>query len=192
MPRIVVALQADFADWEPALLMAAARYYLGCEVLTASPDGAPVVSMGGLKVAPDIGFAEIDPARFDALVIPGGYAWEKGQAFDFTKLATGFRAADKVVAGICAAASALAATGVLNDVAHTGNSLASHQRYPAYKGTALYRDQPQAVSDGKIVTAAGSAPDTFAEAVLKALDLWTPEAEAELSAFSAEHRTPKA
>ena len=40
MPRIVVALQADFADWEPALLMAAARYYLGCEVLTASPDGA--------------------------------------------------------------------------------------------------------------------------------------------------------
>ena len=82
---------------------------------------------------------------------------------------------------------------MLNDVAHTGNSLASHQQVSRpITGTALYRDQPQAVSDGKIVTAAGSAPDTFAEAVLKALDLWTPEAEAELSAFSAEHRTPKA
>lgn len=49
MPRIIVALQNDFADWEPALLMAAARSYLGCEVLTASPDGKPVVSMGGLN-----------------------------------------------------------------------------------------------------------------------------------------------
>ncbi|MBC7148311.1 MAG: DJ-1/PfpI family protein [Rhizobium sp.] len=188
MPRIAVALQSDFADWEPALLMAAARYYLGCEVLTASPDGQPVVSMGGLKVTPDIGFAEIDPKRFDALVIPGGYAWEKGQAFDFTELARGFRAENKVVAGICAAASALAATGLLDDVAHTGNSLASHGKYPGYHGADHYRDQPQAVSDRGIVTAPGSAPDTFATEVLKALDLWTSEAEAELSAFAAEHR----
>lgn len=188
MPRMAVALQADFADWEPALLMAAARYYLGCEVLTASPDGQPVVSMGGLKVTPDIGFAEIDPERFDALVIPGGYAWEKGEAFDFTELAREFHAKGKVVAGICAAASALAATGVLDRVAHTGNSPASHAKYPGYQGAEHYRDQPQAVSDSRIVTAPGSAPVTFAMEVLKALDLWTPEAEAELSAFTAEHR----
>ncbi|MBV2183510.1 MAG: DJ-1/PfpI family protein [Rhizobium sp.] len=188
MPRIVVALQEDFADWEPALLMAAARYYLGCEVLTASPDGRPVTSMGGLKVQPDLPFAQIDPARFDALVIPGGYAWEKGRAFDFTELARAFRAEKKVVAGICAAASALAATGLLDDVAHTGNALASHRKYPGYHGADHYRDQPQAVSDRGIVTAPGSAPDTFAAEVLKALDLFTPEAEAELSAFAAEHR----
>lgn len=187
MPRIAVALQNDFADWEPALLMAAARYYLGCEVLTASPDGAPVVSMGGLKVTPDISFAEIAPDLFDALVIPGGYAWEKKIAFDFTEMAQAFRDKGKVLAGICAAASALAATGVLDDVPHTGNSLASHQRYPGYRGAEHYRDQPQSVRHGNIVTAAGSAPDTFAAEVLKALDLWTPEAEAELSGFSAEH-----
>ncbi|MBO3759321.1 DJ-1/PfpI family protein [Ciceribacter sp. L1K23] len=187
MTRIVVALQNDFADWEPALLMAAARYYLGCQVLTASPDGKPVISMGGLKVTPDICFAEITPERFDALVIPGGYAWEKGEAFDFTDMAKAFRSENKVLAGICAAASALAAAGVLDDVAHTGNSLVSHQRYQAYRGSALYRNQPQAVLDRGIVTAAGSAPDTFAMEVLKALDLWTPEAEAELSGFAAEH-----
>ncbi|MBC7311409.1 MAG: glutamine amidotransferase [Rhizobium sp.] len=188
MPRIAVALQADFADWEPALLMATARSYLGCDVLTASPDGRPVTSMGGLKVVPDISFAEIDSERFDALVIPGGFAWEKGEAFDFTGLARDFHAKGKVVAGICAAASALAATGVLDGVAHTGNSLASHARYPGYHGADTYRDQPQAVSDKGIVTAPGSAPDTFAAEVLKALELWTPEAEAEVSAFAAEHR----
>lgn len=41
MPRIVIALQNDYADWEPALLMAATRYWLDCEVVTASPDGKP-------------------------------------------------------------------------------------------------------------------------------------------------------
>lgn len=188
MPRIAIALQDDYADWEPALVMAALRYYLQCEVLTASPDGKPVQSMGGLRVAVDLPYSQIDAERFDALIIPGGYAWEKGVAFDFTGLATAFHNRGKVLGGICAAASALAATGVLNAVAHTGNSLASHQKYSAYQGAALYRDQPQAVRDGAIVTAAGSAPDTFTFEVLKALDLWTPEAEAVLSTFAAEHQ----
>ncbi len=188
MARIVIALQNDYADWEPALLMAATRYWLDCEVVTASPDGRPVVSMGGLKVTPDIGFDAIDAEEFDALIIPGGYAWEKGVAFDFTALATEFRDKGKVLGGICAAASALASTGVLDGVAHTGNSLASHQKYAGYRGEARYIDQPQAVGDRKIVTASGSAPDTFTIEVLKALDLYGPEAEAELAGFAAEHR----
>ena len=155
MTRIAIALQNDFADWEPALLMAATRYWLDCDVVTASPDGTPVVSMGGLKVTPDIGFDAINPDSFDALVIPGGYAWEKGVAYDFTDLANAFREKGKVLAGICAAASALAATGVLDGVAHTGNSLASHQRYPGYRGAEHYRDQAPAVRGGDIVTARG-------------------------------------
>ena len=188
MPRIVIALQNDYADWEPALLMAATRYWLNCEVVTASPDGKPVTSMGGLKVTPDIGFDTIDAERFDALIIPGGYAWEKDAAYDFTALATAFRDKRRVLGGICAAASALAATGVLDEVAHTGNSLSSHKKYPAYRGETRYVDRPQAVRDGAIVTAAGSAPDTFTVEVLKALGLYGPEAEQELAAFAAEHR----
>jgi putative intracellular protease/amidase len=184
----VIALQNDYADWEPALLMATTRYWLDCEVVTASPDGKRVTSMGGLKVTPDISFDATDAERFDALIIPGGYAWEKGVAYDFTALATEFRDKGKVLGGICAAASALAATGVLDDVAHTGNALASRTKYPGYQGEARYLDQPQAARDGKIVTAAGSAPDTFTVEVLKALGLYGPEAEAELAAFAAEHR----
>ncbi len=66
--------------------------------------------MGGLKVTPDIGFDAIDAEQFDALVIPGGYAWEKGVAPDFTHMVSRFHKDGKVVGGICAAASALAAT----------------------------------------------------------------------------------
>jgi len=188
MKRIAIALTDDFADWECALLMASARSYLGVEVVTATPDGAPVRSMGGLKVAPDLAYAALDAENFDALVICGGMSWENGTAPDFAPLATRFHDEGKLVGGICAAASALAATGLLNNVAHTGNAIAAHQAYPAYKGAALYRDQPQAVCDSRIVTAAGSAPFSFTVEILKALDLWTPEAQMELSQFSAEHR----
>lgn len=188
MPRIALALTEDFADWEPALLAAAARGYLGVDIVTASPDGAPVTSMGGLSVKPDMAYDELDPETIHALVIPGGLIWEKGAAPDFTDLVHRFRAQHRVVAGICAAASALAGTGVLNHVAHTGNSLKSHGKYETYQGADHYRDQPQAVSHEGIITAPGSAPVTFAAEVLKALDLWGPEAEAEIAVFSAEHR----
>ncbi|PZP49127.1 MAG: glutamine amidotransferase [Agrobacterium fabrum] len=188
MTRIAIALAQDFADWEPALLAAAARSYLGVEIVYATPDGAPVISMGGLKVTPDTSYGALDPENVDALIIPGGLSWEKGTAVDLGGLVHRFRDRDRMVAGICAAASALGGTGVLNGVAHTGNSLASHKAYPAYGGEALYRDQPKAVSDGGIVTAAGSAPVSFAVEILKHLGLFGPEAEAELQVFAAEHR----
>lgn len=188
MARIAIALTPDFADWECALLMAVARSYLGVDVVTASPDGGIVTSMGGLRVTPDMAYAGLDPAAFDALVIPGGLSWEKDEAPDFTALVRAFHGSGKVVAGICAAASALAATGVLNAVAHTGNSLASHNAQPGYSGEAFYRDQPQAVSHDRVVTASGQSPVTFTMEILKALGLWGPEAEAEVAAFSREHR----
>ncbi len=188
MTRIAIALAQDFADWEPALLAAAARSYLGVEIVYATPDGGPVTSMGGLKVTPDTTYDALDPDNIDALVIPGGLSWEKGTAADLGGLVQRFREKDRLVAGICAAASALGGTGVLDDVAHTGNSLTSHKAYPAYGGEGLYRDQPKAVSDGGIITAAGSAPVSFAVEILKHLGLFGPEAEAELGIFAAEHR----
>lgn len=192
MTRIAIALSPEFADWEPALLTAAARGYLGVEVVTASPDGQPLISMGGLKVLPDTDFAALEPAAFDALVVPGGLAWEKGVAPDFGPLVRRFHEDGRLVAGICAAASMLAGTGLLDTVAHTGNGLASHQREPGYHGSAFYRDQPQAVRDGQVVTAPGTAPFSFAVEILKGLDLWSAEAEAELAGFAAEHRRPSA
>ena len=187
MTRIAIALTEDFADWECALLMAVARSYLGVEIRTASPDGRPVTSMGGLKITPDLAHDAVDAETFDALIIPGGLSWEKGTAPDFGAKVREFHGSGKVVGGICAAASALAATGILNDVAHTGNRLASHQKYPAYQGAALYHDQPQAVSDGKVITAPGNSPITFTMEILKALDLWSSEAEDEIAAFANEH-----
>jgi len=188
MTRIAIALAEDFADWEIALLTAVGRSFLGLEIVTATPDGAPVTSMGGLRVTPDCAYGDLAGEDFDALVVPGGMSWEKGRAADLTGLVHGFRAQGKIVAGICAAASALAGTGILNTVAHTGNNLASHKAYGGYSGEALYKDQPQAVFDGGIVTAPGTSPFTFTVEVLKAIGAWTSEAEMEMRGFAAEFR----
>ncbi len=186
--RIAIALTPDYADWEIALLTAVARSFLGVDILTASPDGSPVTSMGGLKVTPDTAYAGLDPNACDALVIPGGMSWEKGSAPDLQDLVERFHSKHRPVAGICAAASALAGTGLLNEVGHTGNALASHKAYPAYRGDALYLDQPQAVFDRGVITAPGTSPYTFTVEILKALNLWTTDAEAEMAGFAAEHR----
>lgn len=186
MKRIAIALTADYADWECALLTATARSFLGVDVVTASPEGNMLVSMGGFKVVPDMAYAALHPEMFDALVIPGGLSWEKGTAPDLTDLIHRFRDTGKLVAGICAAASALAASGVLNAVRHTGNSLASHQAYPTYQGAALYVNQPQAVSDQGVVTAPGTSPFTFTREILRALDLMDEDAERELAGFARE------
>lgn len=113
MTRIAIALAQDFADWEPALLAAAARGYLGVEIVYATPDGRPVVSMGGLNVTPNTSYDALDPANIDALVIPGGLSWEKGTAVDLGGLVQRFREKGRLVAGICAAAARLQARAPL-------------------------------------------------------------------------------
>lgn len=189
MTAILVALTPEFADWEIALLTAVARGYLDVSVKTATADGLPVISMGGLNVTPDMGYGEVVPGDFDAIVVPGGLAWEKQVVPEgLDDLIIAFREHGKVAAGICAAASALAGTGVLNATAHTGNRLGSHQAYPAYSGSEHYLDGPKAVLGDGVVTAAGTAPYTFTVEVLKALGLWDATAQEELAAFSAEHR----
>lgn len=188
MTRIAIALTPEYADWECALIAAVARGYLGIEIVTATPDGLAVTSMGGFHVTPDLGYSALAPEGFDALIVPGGLAWEKGVAPDLAPLVRDFHGKGRLVAGICAAASMLAGTGLLDGVAHTGNSLDSHRRAGAYGGAALYRDEPQAVADGRIVTAPGTAPFSFAVEILKALGHYDGEAEREMRAFGAEHR----
>ncbi len=131
--------------------MAATRYWLGCEIVTASPDGKPVVSMGGLKVTPDIDFdasMRSNSTRWSfPVVMPGKRAWRlisPTWSAAFTRTARSW----------AASAQRRARCGdrrAERDWPHR-NQLESHQQYPEYKGASRYRNQPKAVSDGRVVT----------------------------------------
>ena len=97
-------------------------------------------------------FDEIDPAQYDALVIPGGRAPEYLRLdAKVLEMVRHFDKADKPIASICHGAQLLAAAGVLK-----GRRL---NCYPACApevelagGTVVAVDFSEAVVDGKLVT----------------------------------------
>lgn len=188
MTTIVTILTDGYADWETALLNAAARQYLKVETLFATPGGAQVISSGGLRVTPDMAVEDIDPAAIDAVVVNGGTIWSTPGAPDITSTLRAVNEAGKVVAGICDGTLTLARAGLLDTVKHTSNH-PGNLPPTGYKGEALYQDQPQAVVDGKIVTAPGSAPTTFMGGVLETLGLRTPDVAHYIGLYGAEHKT---
>ena len=191
MTTLAIALADEFADWETALLAATARAELGIAIVIATPGGMPVTSMGGLRVTPDAAVEDLDPARFDGLVLCGGLSWEKNAAQDFGGTIRAFAANGRLVAGICAATLSLARAGVLDDVAHTSNGLEFLQTAgSAYRGQARYRQTAAAVRDGMIVTAAGTAPISFTMEILAALGHGSAGLDEYSLMFAGEHRQP--
>lgn len=73
-----------------------------------------------------------------------------------------------MVGAICDGVWALARTGALDALPHTGNG-AEDVAESGYGGQGYYRDVPGAVSSDGIVTAAGTAPVAFMAAVMTAL-----------------------
>lgn len=187
MTTIVTVLTDGFADWETALLNAAARSYYGIETLFAAPGGQPVVSSGGLNVTPQLTLEDIDFDALDALVVCGGTIWQQADAPDLTPLLRAAQTRGKVVGVICDATLAAAKAGLLDSVAHTSNG-AGHLDATGYKGKSLYRDVPHAVSDQRIVTAPGTAPVSFMAEIMGALGLADDNLAFYLGLYAAEHR----
>jgi len=174
-----IALLAVFdglADWEPALV--AAHLNTGDwrtdgtrhRIVTVGLTPQPVVTMGGLRVVPDITIDEARPDATAILILPGGSSWAGGANDAFVGLARTFLDAGTPVAAICAAVEALARGGLLDERRHTGNDRGMLAA-TGYSGGARYVDAP-AVTDAGLVTATGIAPVDFARAIYELLDVY--------------------
>jgi putative intracellular protease/amidase len=186
MTTLVTFLTNGFADWETALINAATREFFKGTTRFVTLDGQPVVSSGGMRVVPDGALADVDFAATDALLICGGTIWSSPNAPDIAKPLQKARDKGIVVAGICEGVSALAKSGLLDTVAHTGNQPGCLDP-TGYAGKAHYRNQPQAVRDGKIVTAPGTAPVTFMAEVLNAIGLGGDNLNFYVRMYASEH-----
>ncbi|WP_421762120.1 DJ-1/PfpI family protein [Devosia sp.] len=187
MTTIITILTEGYADWETALLNAVARSYYNIDTKFATPGGEPVTSSGGLRVTPDLAVEEINVAEIDALVVNGGTAWSQPAAPDIRQALVFATKAGKIVAGICDGTRPLALAGLLDGVMHTSNSAATLSG-TGYMGLPRYQDQPTAVVDGKIVTAPGTAPVSFAGGIMQALTLRDGNLDFYLKMHGAEHR----
>lgn len=180
--EILYVLLPDYAAHEAVYLAQAVRcddYALKAEPKyvnkVVAPTMEPVLSCGGFRTLPDYTFDTV-PDDYAALILIGGFGWATPAADPVVPLVTKAVTAGKLVGAICNAASFLAGHGFLNAVAHTGNGLEQLRLWGGdrYTGAANYR-HVQAVSDGNIVTANGSAALEFAREILLALGNDTPE-----------------
>jgi len=170
------------ADWEIGYLTAelhSGRYFkkgrLPLKLVTVSSTKNPIVTMGGLRVIPDINIEECILEDTAALILPGGNTWAESIHNPIIKMAERCLMGDTLVAAICGATMALAESGMLNNRWHTSNDLGYLKMMcPNYAGEQYYKQEP-AVTDGDLITAPGIAPLEFAVQILKKLDVFSEQ-----------------
>lgn len=176
--QILVFLFDGYSDWEIAYITPELMKLPACEVVYFSLDGKPVVSMGGLNVLPGKSLNDLNANTAEMLILPGGYAWEKGELTEVDGLVKTMTTNGKAIAAICGATIRLAQLGLLDRVKHTSNVLFYlKQMAPNYKGDVNYVET-EAVADQNIITAGGIYPIEFAKAVLSKLN---PSAESSIN-----------
>lgn len=179
MNRIAYLYVFDtMADWEAAFLIAelkSGRYFKQnqppYEVKTVALTEDPVLTMGGVRIMPDVTVSQCQPQNKSLLILPGGDTWLEPVHSDILTRAEEFLAAGSVIAAICGATFGLAQAGLLNNKFHTSNNLDYLKAIcNNYTGEEKYCRKP-AVTDGGLITASGVAPLEFACEVFKALDV---------------------
>jgi putative intracellular protease/amidase len=168
-----VALYDTLADWEGGHLLAELRTgrFTGTRVsvVTVGQTEAPITTMGGVRIVPDILLADVEPSGSDLLVLPGAEMWDRGGGEEFAVAAGRFLEAGVPVAAICGATAGLARAGILDERSHTSDA-PEYLAATGYAGGAHYVDAP-AVVDRDLITAGSSSPVQFACATLGRLGL---------------------
>jgi putative intracellular protease/amidase len=171
-PKAYLFVFNGLADWEPALALCEIRKSGKYEVLTAGHSREAVVTMGGLKVMPDIAIDEIEARETAIFMLPGGNRWEEGPDQRVDELLRRLHADEILIGALCAATLEIGRAGLTRGVRHTSNSKSYlKEMVPEYKDESLYVDE-LAVTDHKIITASGLGSVEFAREVIRELGIY--------------------
>jgi putative intracellular protease/amidase len=162
-----LAVYDTLADWETGHATAhLAR--AGHEIRTVGPSTAPVRSIGGLRIQPDLALADLRPEDSALLILPGADLWDTSDDLaPFARTARAFLDADVPVAAICGATAGLAREGLLDDRDHT-SAVSFYLAATGYAGGGRYVDT-DVVTDRALVTAGPTEPVAFAREILRLL-----------------------
>ncbi|MFI9506771.1 DJ-1/PfpI family protein [Nocardia sp. NPDC052566] len=176
MKTVHMAVYDTLADWEVGAAVAHInnrawqREPGAFQVRTVGLTLDPVVTMGGVRIVPDLAVADLAPEDSVMLILAGAETWMGEELVPFARKAREFVEAGVPVAGMCGATFGLAKEGLLDERRHTSN-VAEYLQYSGYAGGANYVDEP-AVTDGDVITASGTAPFDFAREVLGRLGVY--------------------
>lgn len=164
-----------FADWHAAQALCEIRRPGDWRLQTVGFSLQPVLSMGGLRVLPELTLEQLEPRRAALFILPGGHLWERGHGEEAVDAARRVHAAGAPVAAVDSGVLALARAGLLDGRRHTGNWPGHVGTYvPGYAGADQYDPNVLAVSDGGVITASQLGSVEFAREVIRTLDLYNP------------------
>jgi len=161
-----------FADWEPALAAVEINRSEKYRMVTVGFSQSPVVSMGGMRIVPDILLEEMDYQECAMFILPGGHMWEQGMVDEIAASVGKLREKQVPIAGICGATLFFSNHGYLNHIPHTSNHICYLKSWSEkYQGDAYYKDIP-CVNENGIITASGAAATEFAYEIIKELKIY--------------------
>jgi putative intracellular protease/amidase len=182
MMKVYLYVLNTLSDWEISFLTAelvSKRFFKNqnedVTILKVGATKAPIKTMGGMIISPDVTVNEIDTDIDNILILPGADTWFEQENQEIIKTAKDRIENGLKVAAICGATGALAKAGALNDKKHTSNDIEYLKMFsPEYTGEAHYVYEP-AIRDENLVTASGLAPIEFTYEVIKQLNLFREE-----------------
>jgi len=173
----------SMSDWEASYAIAGInnpqfqKHPGTYRVRTVALNKIPVVSIGGIRIQPDLTLDELSPTSSAMFIMPGGIAWDEDKNIEAVDIAREFLSTGIPVAAICGATAGLARAGLLDTRRHTSNSR-EYLAATRYLGEKLYEDKP-AVTDCHLITASAMASVDFAYHIFKCLNIYsTPALEA--------------
>ena len=161
--KLIVPFTDGFEEIEAFTIVDVLRR-AGIEAVITGIPGNMITSAHGIRMIADERFVDINPEKFDGIVLPGGYPGYENlsKSNDLLKVIRDFNGKGKLVAAICGSPYVLAKAGILAD-----------KKATIYPGMEKFLDRPRpdkVVVDGNIITSQG--PGTaidFALAVVEYL-----------------------
>lgn len=160
---LVEDLYEDLEFWYPKIRLEEEEAI----VTVAAPEKKTYRGKQGMSVVPDILVSDVDSPRYDALVIPGGYAPDRlRRSKQVLELVRAFDAAKKVIATICHGGWVLISAKIVKGRHMTGFFAIKDDLENA---GVLYHDEP-VVIDGNLISSRSPADlPQFCRAIIKAL-----------------------
>jgi putative intracellular protease/amidase len=180
---VYVYVQDTWSDWEAGYVSAelnSGRFFKNkgerLLVKTVGLTKAPITTMGGVSITPDLTVRAVTVESSAMLILVGGDTWQDPKHEPVIAKAKELLDADANVAAICGATSALAEAGLFDHRPHTSNGIEYLKMVaPHYKGHVYYQED-RAVSDGNLITASSAGPLQFARYILQRLEVFSDEA----------------
>ncbi|WKY43262.1 DJ-1/PfpI family protein [Eubacteriaceae bacterium ES2] len=182
MFTIYVYVLDTLADWELGNVLPelnSGRFFKkgqqSLAIKKVSNSNDPIITMGGLPIAPDCGIDEIVMSDSSVLLLPGANTWSDPKHGAIIEKASELLSLGATVCAICGATAALADFGFLENRFHTSNGPGFlEMAAPNYKGQDFYIDKPS-VADKNLITASSTGFLLWAKLIIEQLGVFQPD-----------------